>query len=122
MGAMAAMQGVTFHTTVQRGIQRLLGNVGGAVLGAGLIMLSLGYWQTAVVIVVMQVAAELLVMKNYALTSLAITPMALLLTGLANPLSPAVAVDRIADTLIGVLLGIVIAAVTIEAGDRQHVG
>ncbi|SNS36921.1 Fusaric acid resistance protein-like [Rhodococcoides kyotonense] len=121
MGALAAMQGITFHTTVQRGIQRLLGNVGGAVVAAGLIALSLGYWQTTVAIVVCQIAAELLVMRNYALTSLAITPMALMMTGLAGHLSPSVVIDRIADTLIGVLVGVVIAAVTIEAGDRQHV-
>ncbi|AYJ51665.1 FUSC family protein [Rhodococcus sp. P1Y] len=120
MGALAAMQGIAFRTTVERGIQRLLGNVGGAIVGAGLIALSLGYWQTIVVIVVMQVAAELLVLKNYGLTSFVITPMALMLTGLASHLSPAVAVSRIGDTLIGVLIGIVIAAITIEAGDRQH--
>lgn len=120
MGALAAMQGITFHTTVQRGIQRLLGNVGGAVIAAGLIALSLGYWQTTVAIVVCQIAAEMLVMRNYALTSLAITPMALMMTGLAGHLSPTVAVDRVADTLIGVLIGVVITAVTIEIGDRQH--
>lgn len=120
MGAMAAMQGINFHTTVQRGIQRLLGNVGGAVIAAGLIALSLGYWQTAAAIVVMQVAAELLVLKNYGLTSLAITPMALLMTGLASHLSPAVAVSRIGDTLIGVVIGIVVAALTIDRADRQH--
>ncbi|MDJ0392534.1 FUSC family protein [Rhodococcus sp. G-MC3] len=120
MGAMAAMQGITFSTTVQRGIQRLLGNVGGAAIAAGLIALSFGYWQTMVAIVIFQVAAELLVVKNYGLTSLAITPMALLLTGLAGHLDPAVALSRIGDTLIGVVIGIVIAAVTIEIGDRQH--
>lgn len=121
MGAMAAMQGITYHVTVQRGIQRLLGNVGGAVIAAGLLALSLGYWQTVVAIVVLQIAAELLVVKNYALTSFAVTPMALLLTGLAGHLSPVVALSRVGDTLIGVLLGVVITAVTIEAGDRQHV-
>lgn len=122
MGALAAMQGIAFRTTVERGIQRLLGNVGGAVVGAGLIALSLGYWQTIVAIVVMQVAAELLVLKNYGLTSFAITPMALLLTGLASHLSPSVALSRIGDTLIGVLVGIVVAALTIDLGDRQHLG
>ncbi|KZF06942.1 MAG: FUSC family protein [Rhodococcus sp. (in: high G+C Gram-positive bacteria)] len=120
MGAIAAMQGITFHTTVQRGIQRLLGNIGGAIFAAGLIALSLGYWQTVVAIVALQIAAELLVLKNYALTTLAITPMALLLTGLAGHLTPAVTISRIGDTLIGVLIGIVIAALTIERADRYH--
>ncbi|MGA9873273.1 MAG: FUSC family protein, partial [Rhodococcus sp. (in: high G+C Gram-positive bacteria)] len=120
MGALAAMQGITFRTTVERGIQRLLGNVGGAVVGAALIAMSLGYWQTVVAIVVFQVAAELLVLRNYGLTSLAVTPTALLLTGLAGHLAPSVAVSRIVDTLIGVAIGIVVAAVTIESGDRHH--
>lgn len=119
MGAIAAMQGITFHTTVQRGIQRLLGNIGGAIFAAGLIALSLGYWQTVVAIVLLQIAAELLVLKNYALTTLAITPMALLMTGLAGHLTPAVTISRIGDTLIGVLVGIVIAALTIERADRS---
>ncbi|OZD11244.1 FUSC family protein [Rhodococcus sp. 06-156-3C] len=120
MGAMAAMHGIDYHTTVQRGIQRLLGNVGGAVIAAVLIASSLGYWETVVVIVVMQVAAELLVMKNYALTSLAITPMALLMTGLAGHLSPSVSVSRIGDTLVGVVIGICVAALTVERADRHH--
>nr|WP_245819818.1 FUSC family protein [Rhodococcus yunnanensis] len=120
MGAMAAMQGLAFHSTVQRGIQRLLGNVGGAVIAAGLLAASLGYWETVAAIVVLQIAAELLVMTNYGLTSLAVTPMALLLTGLAGHLDPAVALSRVADTLIGVVIGIVVAAVTIEAADRLH--
>lgn len=122
MGALAAMQGITFHTTVQRGIQRLLGNVGGAAIAAVLIAMTLGYWQTVVIIVVCQIGAELLVLKNYGLTSLAITPMALLLTGLAGHLTPAVAISRIGDTLIGVFIGILIAALTIERADRQHLG
>ena len=67
-----------------------------------------------------QIAAELLVLKSYALTTLAITPMALLLTGLAGHLTPAVTISRIGDTLIGVLIGIVIAALTIERADRYH--
>ncbi|MDJ0360146.1 FUSC family protein [Rhodococcus sp. H29-C3] len=120
MGAMAAMQGITFHTTVERGIQRLLGNVGGAAIAAALIAGAFGYWQTTVAIIVLQIVAELLVMKNYALTTIAVTPMALLLTGIAGQLSPAVAISRVGDTLIGVLIGIVVAALTIGIGDRQH--
>lgn len=120
MGAMAAMQGITFHTTVQRGIQRLLGNVAGAAIAAGLLALSLGYWQAIVAVVALQVTAELLVLKNYGLLSLAVTPMALILTGLAGDLSPAIALDRVGDTLVGVLIGIAVAALTIEIGDRQH--
>jgi uncharacterized membrane protein YccC len=120
MGAMAAMQGVSYAMTVQRGIQRLLGNVGGAVVAALLIAAGLGYWPTVVAIVVLQVAAELAATRNYALTSLAVTPMALLMVGLGSNISPEIGVSRVADTLIGVAVGVVVAAVTISRSDRQH--
>ncbi|MFG2444450.1 FUSC family protein [Nocardia fluminea] len=120
MGAMAAMQGVSYAMTVQRGIQRLLGNVGGALIGALLIAASSGYWATAVMIVVLQVSAEVMAARNYALTSLAVTPMALLMVGLGVHLTPEIGVSRIVDTLIGVTIGVVIAAVTISRSDLQH--
>lgn len=120
MGAMAALQGVNYRQTVQRAIQRLLGNVAGAVLAAALIALSLDYWPYALAIVVLQVVAELYVMKNYAATSVAVTAMALLLTGLGESLGPEIAMSRIADTLVGVVLGVLVAAFTIDRADRHH--
>ncbi|MFC9790515.1 FUSC family protein [Rhodococcus sp. NPDC127528] len=120
MGAMAAMQGVSYAMTVQRAIQRLLGNVGGALVAAMLIAASLGYWQTVIVIVVLQVTAELTAARNYALTSLSVTPMALLMVGLGTNLAPDIGVSRVVDTLIGVAVGVTVAAVTISRSDRQH--
>jgi uncharacterized membrane protein YccC len=121
MGAMAAMQGFNFSQTVQRGIQRLVGNVAGAVLAAGLIAAAMGYWQTVVVIVVLQTVTELVVIKNYAFASVAITPMALLLTGLGSAVAPDIAVSRIVDTLIGVVVGVIVSAVAISRTDHHHV-
>ncbi|MDV7083749.1 FUSC family protein [Rhodococcus sp. IEGM 248] len=121
MGAMAAMQGFNFSQTVQRGIQRLVGNVAGAVLAAGLIAAAMGYWQTVVVIVVLQTVTELVVIKNYAFASVAITPMALLLTGLGSAVAPDIAVSRVVDTLIGVVVGVVVSAVAISRTDHHHV-
>ncbi|MGG7100355.1 FUSC family protein [Rhodococcus sp. 24CO] len=121
MGAMAAMQGLNYKQTVQRGIQRLVGNVGGAVIAAALIALTLGYWQAVVAVVILQTAAELFVVKNYALTSVAVTPMALVLIGLSAPIETSAALARVADTLIGVVIGVVVAAVTISRADRNHV-
>lgn len=120
MGAIAALQGLSFTHTVQRGIQRLIGNIGGAVIAAGLIAASLGFWQAVVAVVVLQTAAELMVLVNYALTTLAVTPMALVLTGLTSPISPEAGMTRILDTLIGVVIGVLIAAVTISRTDRHH--
>lgn len=119
MGAVATMQGVGYHVAVHRGVQRLLGNIGGALLAAALLALPLGYWGAVAAIVVFQVVAEVASTVNYAVTSLAVTPMALLLTGLGAGLSPEIALDRIADTGIGIVVGIVIAAVTISSAEHQ---
>ncbi|OYD67075.1 FUSC family protein [Rhodococcus sp. OK302] len=121
MGAVAAMQGLNYKQTVQRGIQRLLGNVAGAVIAAVLIAMTLGYWQAVVAVVIFQVAAELSVIKNYALTSMAVTPMALVLIGLNAPITTDSAVARVVDTLIGVVVGVVVGALTISRADRHHV-
>ncbi|WP_440713376.1 FUSC family protein [Gordonia sp. FQ] len=118
MGAVAALQGVDFHLTVSRGIARLLGNVVGAGIAAGLLMLPLGYWGAVLAIVVFQTIAEITAPVNYTLCSIAVTPMALLLTALGAGLDPTVALDRIADTLIGIVVGIVVAALTVSATDH----
>lgn len=117
MGAVAAMQGVGYHLTVRRGVQRLLGNVAGGVLAAALLALPLGYWGAVVAIIIFQTLAEIFSTVNYALCSVAVTPMALLLTGLTAGLSPITAIDRVLDTLIGIVVGIVVAAITISGTD-----
>ncbi|RPA10185.1 FUSC family protein [Gordonia sp. OPL2] len=119
MGAMAAMQGVSYHITVQRGLQRLLGNIAGAVVAAALLGLGLGYWGAVVAIVACQIAAEIWAPVNYAIASTAVTPMALLMTALSAGLTPEAAIDRVVDTLIGIVVGIVIAAVTITGSELR---
>lgn len=114
------MQGVGYHVTVHRGVQRLLGNVGGAVLAAGLLALPLGYWGAVAAIIVLQTIAEIAATVNYALTSLVVTPMALLLTGLGAGLPPHAALDRVLDTAVGIVVGIVVAAITISGADVEH--
>ncbi|GAA4474116.1 FUSC family protein [Rhodococcus olei] len=120
MGAMAAMQGVGYAPTVQRAIQRLLGNVGGAVLAAAVLSASLGYWPTIAIVVVLQVAAEITATRNYALCSLFVTPMALLVVGLGTAVGPEIGLSRVLDNLIGVVVGVVVAAVTVSVKDRMH--
>ncbi|CAM3226396.1 Fusaric acid resistance protein conserved region [Prescottella defluvii] len=120
MGAIAVLQGLNFTHTVQRGIQRLLGNVGGALLAALLLAAGLDYWPMVAVVVVLQIAAELMVLVNYGLTTLAVTPMALLLIGFTSPISADAGISRVVDTLIGVVIGVVIAAVTVSRADRHH--
>ena len=117
MGAVAAMQGIRYHRTVQRGIARLVGNVVGGVIAAALLALPLGHWGAIVAIVVLQVIAEICAPWNYAITSAVVTPMALLMTALSVGLDPSIAVDRVLDTLVGVIIGIVIALLTVTRPD-----
>ena len=119
MGAVAAMQGATYRVTVDRAIARLVGNVGGALVAAALLALPLGYWGAIGAIVILQTVAEIMAPVNYAVTSLAVTPMALLLTALSAGLAPEVALDRVVDTLIGVVIGVVVAALTISRNDAH---
>jgi len=120
MGAMAVLQSMNYRHTVQRSIQRLLGNVAGAGIAAAILVLDLGYWPLVVAIALFQTITELYVTRNYAIASVFVTAMALLLTGIGEELGPEVALGRIADTLVGVVVGVVVAAMTIHRGDRHH--
>ncbi|MEU5841481.1 FUSC family protein [Rhodococcus sp. NPDC047139] len=120
MGAMAALQGLNYRNTVQRAIQRLIGNVGGAVIAAVLLALDPGYWPVVAAVVLFQTLTELSITRNYALASVGVTAMALLLTGLGQHAGPDVALSRVADTLVGVVVGVIVAAVTIRRDDRHH--
>lgn len=120
MGAMAALQGLNYRNTVQRGIQRLIGNVGGAMIAAVLLALDLGYWPVVAAAVLFQTLTELTVTRNYGLASVGVTTMALLLTGLGQHAGPSLAVNRVADTVIGVVVGVIVAALTIRRDDRHH--
>ncbi|TCN42260.1 fusaric acid resistance family protein [Rhodococcus sp. SMB37] len=120
MGAMAALQGANYRQTVQRAIQRLIGNALGAVLAVVLLVLDLGYWPLVVVIVVLQTVTEMVVTRNYALASVFVTAMALMLTGLGTGIGADVALSRVLDTLVGVVVGVIVAALTLQRGDRAH--
>lgn len=120
LGAIATLQGVNYSHTVQRGIQRLLGNAAGAVLAGAFLATDPGYWPLIAAAVACQTGAELTVTRNYAAATTCVTGMALLLTALGDPVGPGVAAARVGDTLIGVAIGIVLAALTIRGDDRFH--
>lgn len=91
----------------QRGIHRMVGTI----LGAGVYaLLALahpsGLW-LALLLGVLQFLIEMVVVSNYALALLFITPLVLTLTGAANGElgSMVVAGERIVDTFIGAVLG-----------------
>ena len=68
---------------------------------------------TIVVIAGLQACAELLVVRNYGLALVAITPLALLSMQVAHPEPVGVLVmDRLIETLIGVAVGLLAAVIT----------
>lgn len=100
-----------------RGAHRLIGTALGLGVSAALLALDLTGLGLIVAIVALQVGAELLVGRNYAIALTCITPLALLMGQLVVPLPIGVLLaDRGIETLIGVLIGLLIGGLTRRAG------
>jgi hypothetical protein len=94
---------------VVRGLQRVVGTGLGLVVAAALLAVDLDGLAVVLVVATLQVVAELLVGRNYAVALVAITPLALLMVHLASPTpSRELLVDRGLETLIGVVVGLVV--------------
>lgn len=99
-----------------RAAQRLAGTALGLAVALALLALHPTGVAVVVLVVALQVAAELLVGRNYALALVAITPLALLVGQLARPLPTSTLVgDRALDTLLGVAVAV---ALTLLTHDR----
>ncbi|MFJ8992103.1 FUSC family protein [Streptomyces sp. NPDC102279] len=112
--------------TWSRGVQRVVGNLVGVLVFAALVPLA-HVGQAALVLscLALNFGAEALIGRNYWLGSICVTPMALLITEFARAQQPAeLMTDRVVDTLVGALVGLVAAmAVTNRrAGDRIEDG
>ena len=108
VGAALAVVGVAVgrRTAVARGLHRMLGTL----IGGGVFLLIVpwgihGLW-LAVVLGALQAVIELLVVRNYGLALVFITPLVLLLTGAATgEIGTAFVGERIVDTIVGGALG-----------------
>ncbi|MFJ4947153.1 FUSC family protein [Streptomyces sp. NPDC088760] len=118
----ASLYQANVSLTWNRGVQRVVGNLVGVLVFAALAPLA--HLHPAALVLcclALNFGAEALIGRNYWLGSVCVTPMALLITEFARAQNPAELItDRIADTLVGVLVGFVAAvAVTNRcAGDR----
>ncbi|KHK96444.1 hypothetical protein LK09_15535 [Microbacterium mangrovi] len=92
-----------------RGNQRLVGTVVGAGLFAGLAFLPIPVWLLPFLLGGLQYVVEILVVRNYALALVFITPLVLIITSTAGAASgvvtTALILERVVDTLVGALLG-----------------
>ncbi|WP_051798370.1 FUSC family protein [Catenuloplanes japonicus] len=110
VSAVAVLQTPNLLGAVHRSVQRAVGTLLGVVLAAAAILLLPGQWALVAAIVLLQVVAELLVVRNYGLAMLAVTPLAILVGELARP-APATGLlrDRLLQTLLGCLIGLLCA-------------
>ncbi|MGW4569265.1 FUSC family protein, partial [Streptomyces sp. NPDC004561] len=108
--------------TWNRGVQRVVGNVLGVLVFAALAPLTHRHPVALVLCcVALNFGAEALIGRNYWLGTVCVTPMALLITEFARAQNPAELItDRVADTLVGALVGFVaaVAVTNRRAGDR----
>jgi len=96
-----------------RGLRRVVGTGAGLVLASVLLDLDLPLLATVILVAALQVVAELLVGRNYALALVAVTPLALLMVHLAVPVpARTLLVDRGVETVIGVVAGLLVGWVT----------
>jgi uncharacterized membrane protein YccC len=108
--------------TWRRGVQRVVGNLVGVLVFAALAPLAhLHPMALVLCCLALNFGAEALIGRNYWLGTVCVTPMALLITEFARTQNPAELItDRVADTLVGALVGLVaaVAVTNRRAGDR----
>lgn len=119
VAAVAAMSGPHVTARLVRGAQRLIGTLAGVLIAVALLALQLPPLAVIAVAVVCQAGAELFVNRNYGLAMLFVTPLALLMVELALPAEPGpLLVDRTLETVVGVVVGTAVVAVTAWAARR----
>ncbi|GMA21569.1 FUSC family protein [Arsenicicoccus piscis] len=108
--ALVLHQGGTRAAQTTRGLQRLVGTLGGLLLFAVLVQVHPTGWAVVVILVVLQLLIELLVVRNYAAAVLFITPLALSIASAAAPgLDPWHNVtDRAVDTVVAVVVSLAV--------------
>ncbi|MEW1957829.1 FUSC family protein [Kineococcus sp. NPDC059986] len=113
VGAAAVLQSPSAGVTVQRGVQRGVGTVVGVLLAAGLVTLATDDVRLWLLTVLCMFAVEFCMPRNYALGTVAITGLSLLLTrlGTSGTGLGGLVLDRLADTALGVAAAVVVAVV-----------
>jgi uncharacterized membrane protein YccC len=108
----SVLQSHNTAATWQRALQRSAGTIAGALLALGIFAVDPTPVVLLVVIVVCQIAAELVVMANYGLGLTFATPLALCLAALGHPADHLhLVAERVGMTLFGALLGVVVCLV-----------
>ncbi|WP_446663883.1 FUSC family protein [Flexivirga sp. B27] len=109
VAVVATLTGPRRQTQIVRGVHRVVGTLAGVLVAWPLLAAHPSPIVIVVLIMVLQVAAELLVGRNYAIALLAITPLALLMGQLSAPRGVGtVLTDRAAETALGAIIALVL--------------
>jgi hypothetical protein len=111
VAVLATLPAMRQRHTVQRAVHRVIGTAGGTVIAVGVLLLHPSAWWIVLVAVAGQFGAEVFVARNYAVSLLFLTPLALAVSWLSLPQAPErLAVDRIVETVLGAAVSILLLA------------
>jgi len=120
IAATVPLVGATMANRVPRGLQRILGTAGGLVIAGVLLGLPLLSWEFILIALGLQFCLELFVTHNYALAQVFVTPLALIMTEVANPANPWLLVrDRGIETVIGASVGIALVMISSAVATKR---
>jgi Fusaric acid resistance protein-like len=121
VSAVAVLQASSLLVSLHRAMQRAVGTLVGLLLAAAAVAVPGGHWTLVAEIVGAQVVAEVLVVRNYGLAMLAVTPLAVLVGELGRPTAPLTLIgDRLTQTVLGCLVGLGCAAVIRNRAAVRH--
>ncbi|MFE2992101.1 FUSC family protein [Streptomyces sp. NPDC059262] len=109
--------------TWNRTVQRVAGNLAGVLVFAAVVPLAhVGQIFVVLFCLLFSFGAEAFISRNYWLGSVCVTPMALLITEFARRQEAGELIaDRVVDTLVGALLGIVAAVIVTNRRAADHI-
>jgi hypothetical protein len=120
VSAVAALSAADATGHLVRAGHRVLGTFAGLALAAGLLAVSSEPLVLIAFVVLLQVAAELFVMRNYGLTMVFVTPLALIMSYLASPHDEWTLLgDRALETLLGAAVGIAVSLTALARSRRD---
>jgi hypothetical protein len=121
VSATAALGAADVTGRIVRAGQRVLGTLIGVALAAALLSVTAAPAALIVLVVLLQAGAELFVGRNYGVTMVFVTPLALIMSQLAHPsLSAALFSDRALETLLGAAVGIGVAVANVLVATRRR--
>jgi hypothetical protein len=120
VAAAASVSGQDVTSRFVRAGHRMVGTFLGVGIAAVILFLAPPVLLTIAILCVLQMCAELFVVRNYGLALIFVTPLALVMVALAHPLDPSALLrDRLVETAIGV--AVVIAFTLVEhLGSRRR--